>query len=90
MFEELVVYGAVFGAATYASWRLMPSALRIALAERCATLAQRMGLAEPDMEAPRRRARTTGGSGCGACTGCAGKPAPRSVAIIIKNDTKER
>jgi hypothetical protein len=31
-----------------------------------------------------------GGSGCGACTGCAGKPAPRSVAIIIKNDTKER
>ena len=88
MFEELVVYGAVFGAATYASWRLMPGAVRAALAERCARLAQRIGFAEPDTEVRRQRASANGG-GCGGCSGCASKPIPRSVAIVPKTNTKD-
>jgi hypothetical protein len=52
MFEELVVYGAVLGATTYATWRLMPGALRVALAERWATWPSVLGLPNADAEAP--------------------------------------
>lgn len=90
MLDEWIVYGAVACATTYATWRLMPSALRVTLAECCARLAQHIGLSEADPEATRRRASPRGSGACGGCSGCASKAAPRSVAIMIKNDTKER
>ncbi len=90
MLDELIVYGAVACATTYATWRLMPGALRAALAERCTRLAQRIGLAEADTEAARRRANAGGSSACGGCSGCANKPTPLSVVIVSKANTEER
>ncbi|SBT03088.1 conserved hypothetical protein [Candidatus Accumulibacter aalborgensis] len=88
MFEELVVYSAVACAATYATWRLVPGAVRVALVEGCVRLAQRVGFAQPDTELRNQRARANG-SGCGGCSGCARKPIPRSVAMVTKTKTKD-
>lgn len=85
MFAELVTYGAVVGAAAYASWRLMPGVLRVALAKHCTTLAKRLGLAQA--ETVRRWA--TGTSTCGGCSGCAHKQAPQGMAIVINRDPKD-
>lgn len=90
MLDELIVYGAVACATTYATWRLMPGALRVALAERCTALAQRIGLAEADTEATRRRANASAGSACGGCSGCANRPTPARVVVVSKANTKDR
>ncbi len=90
MLDELIVYAAVACATTYATWRLMPGTLRVALAERCSGLAQRIGLAEADPEATRRRANASGSSACGGCSGCASKQLPQRVVIVRKADTKDR
>ncbi len=90
MLDELMVYGVVACATTYATWRLMPGALRVALAECCSGLAQRIGLAEADPEATRRRANASGNSACGGCSGCANKQMPPSVVIVSKANTKDR
>jgi hypothetical protein len=89
MFEELVTYGAVVGAAACASWRLMPGVLRVALAKHCTTLAKRLGLAQADAEAETVRRWATGTSTCGGCSGCSHKQAPQGIAIVITRDAKD-
>ncbi|WP_300319231.1 DUF6587 family protein [Accumulibacter sp.] len=89
MLEELVVFGAVAWAASYAAWRLMPAALRGALGERCARLALRRGAsstAPADAKTARRRAAAERNSACGGCTGCSPERAPPRVAIIHLKD----
>ena len=82
MLEEFVVFGVVACATAYAIWRLMPGALREALGERCATLAQRAGCAKADPEAARRRATARTGQACGGCTGCSTNQTPPRVGVI--------
>jgi hypothetical protein len=88
MFEEVLTYGAVVGAATYAAWRLLPGALRLALIKHAATLAQRCGLSEPAAEAIRGRAASSTRNTCGGCSGCAGKQTPASHVMTIKKNVK--
>ena len=87
MFEELLAYGAVLGATTYATWRLMPCALRVALAERWATLAPRFGFADADADPARRQASASGSSTCGGCSGCASKPTSIKVVVVTNKNT---
>ena len=84
MLEELVVYGAVVCAASYATWRLMPGVLRDALAECSAGLARRVGLAHGDAGASPRSIREKSKGGCGGCTGCVQTNPSRRVASITK------
>lgn len=84
MVEELLVYGAVLCAVTYATWRLMPGALRMVLAERCATLLRRRGLDVPAARLDRVSAKASGA--CGGCTGCVRGVTPASVAIVMKHE----
>ena len=88
MLEECIVYGAVICATIYATWRLLPGVLRDALAERCANLAQRPGLASADARSPAQGASRRASGGCGGCTGCATRNAPSNV-MIIKDIRKE-
>lgn len=90
MFEELIVYGAVACAAIYTTWRMLPGVLRDALAERCANLAQRLGLAQAEAETPGQRSSRRSSGSCGGCTGCATRKSPRNVAIININRDKAR
>jgi len=85
MLEEWIVYGAVICATIYATRRLLPGVLRAALAERCVTWAQRLGLAPAGAGSSGREASHKAGSACGSCTGCSGcatKQVPRRVMII--------
>ena len=90
MFEELVAYGAVLGATTYATWRLMPGALRVALAERWANLAQRFGFADADADPVRQQGSERGGSTCGGCSGCASKQTSDKLVVVTRKDTNGR
>ena len=89
MLEELISYCTVVCAAVYATWRLIPGALRVELAEHCASLRRRFGLADANADAVRRRTNDGGGSPCGGCSGCARNQTPRSVAIIMKKNSKD-
>lgn len=88
MLEEWIVYGVVICATIYATWRLLPGVLRDALAERCANLAQRLGLASANARSPAQGASRRASGGCGGCTGCATRNAPGNV-MIIKDLRKE-
>jgi hypothetical protein len=88
MFDELLTYGAVIGAATYAAWRLLPGALRLALIKRAATLAQRFGLSEPAAEAISRKAASSTRNTCGGCSGCTGKQTTANHVMTIRQNAK--
>ncbi len=86
LFEELLAYSAVISAATYATWRLIPGSLRVALAAHWATLARRAGLAEGTAEAIRRRAAGNGRQACGGCAGCGNRQTAESHVITIRQN----
>lgn len=87
MLEEWIVYGVVICATLYAARRLLPGFLRDALAERCANLAQRLGLTSAaNTGSPVQGDSRRASDGCGGCTGCSSgcstKQVPRNVMII--------
>ena len=83
LFEELLTYAAVIGAATYSAWRLVPGNLRVTLAARWA---RRAGLPEGAAEAIRRGAAGNAGQACGSCAGCGNRQTAASHAITISRN----
>ena len=76
--QLLIVAAIVAVALVYAVWKLMPAALRRALAPRAAALAQRLGAS--DANARRVEAKLTTGGACGSCDTCKACATPDTSA----------
>ena len=74
--QWLVVGAVVFGSALYATWTVMPAALRRAFA------AAALKLPLPEWLARRLRAHATRASSCG-CSGCDRNPLPRGEQASV-------
>ncbi len=84
--QALITYIIVAGAASYASWLLMPHALRRRLIAGLTRLApsQRAVLERLESEAAR--------GGCSSCRGCevgTQAPVPRTSVVIRRQDAKK-
>lgn len=76
--QLLIVTAIVTAASAYAIWKLMPAAIRRALAPRAAALAQRFGAS--DANARRVEAKLTTGGACGSCDTCKACATPDASA----------
>ena len=76
--QLLVVAAIVAAASVYAIWKLMPAALRRALAPRAAALAQRLGASDANVR--RVEAKLTTGGACGSCDTCKACATPDASA----------
>ena len=79
MGQAIVAGLIVLAAALYATWALMPAALRLRLAQRFVTVARRLGQPGWLIRAARaieRNARRSLG-GCGDCSAAQATPAPQ-------------
>lgn len=77
--QLLLVGGIVAGASLYAGWKLMPAAIRRALAARGAALARRLGLS--DANARRVESKLATGGACGSCDSCKACATPAADAV---------
>lgn len=76
--QLLIVAAIVAAASAYAIWKLMPAALRRALAPRAAAFVQRLGAS--DANARRVEAKLTTGGACGSCDSCKACATPDASA----------
>ena len=77
MWQNIVVFLIVAGAALYAAWRWMPAGWRRGAARQVAAGSQRAGLVDAQ-QADRLAASLAKTSGCGSCDSCGSCATPRT------------
>lgn len=77
MWQNIVVFLIVAGAALYAAWRWMPAGWRRGAARQVAAGSQRAGLVDAQ-QAEKLAASLAKTSGCGSCDSCGSCATPRT------------
>jgi hypothetical protein len=84
--QEIAVFAIVALAAGYATWKLMPRALRARLAQATVGWAQRRGRLSDEQAAALARRLTASGCGqcdsCGTCGPAPAPPAPSDASVL--------
>ncbi|MDQ7955820.1 MAG: hypothetical protein RET84_07920 [Pseudomonadota bacterium] len=77
MWQNVIVFLIVAGAALYAAWRWMPAGWRRGAARQVAAGSQRAGLVDAQ-QAQKLAASLAKTSGCGSCDSCGSCATPRT------------
>ncbi|MDQ7975102.1 MAG: hypothetical protein REJ24_21170 [Rhodocyclaceae bacterium] len=77
MWQNVIVFLIVAGAALYAAWRWMPAGWRRGAARQVAAGSQRAGLVDAQ-QAQKLAASLARTSGCGSCDSCGSCATPRT------------